>query len=59
MSSFPSMPYTDWVDTRDSLHLFLQIIGKVFRSQTAAMQSRVRLHQGVPARIWNDRAPGR
>lgn len=26
---FPPLPYGDWVDTRDTLHLFLQIIGKV------------------------------
>ncbi len=29
MSSWPSLPYSDWVDTRDTLHLFLQMIGKV------------------------------
>ncbi|MEM7054923.1 MAG: DUF5996 family protein, partial [Pseudomonadota bacterium] len=25
----PSLDYADWVDTRDTLHLFLQIIGKI------------------------------
>lgn len=25
----PPLTYTDWVDTRDTLHLFLQIIGKI------------------------------
>ena len=29
MSTLPALPYTDWVDTKDTLHLFLQIIGKV------------------------------
>ncbi len=28
-SLFPPLPYADWVETRDTLHLFLQIIGKV------------------------------
>lgn len=28
-TSFPPLPYADWVGTRDALHLFLQIIGKV------------------------------
>lgn len=26
---FPALPYDDWVDTKDTLHLFLQIIGKI------------------------------
>ncbi len=26
---FPPLPYADWVDTKETLHLFLQIIGKV------------------------------
>lgn len=26
---FPPLPYADWVDTRETLHLFLQIIGKI------------------------------
>lgn len=26
---YPPLPYGDWVETRDTLHLFLQIIGKV------------------------------
>lgn len=25
----PPLPYAEWVDTRDTLHLFLQIIGKI------------------------------
>ncbi len=29
MSELPSLPYADWSDTKDTLHLFLQIIGKV------------------------------
>lgn len=28
-SSLPPLPYTEWMDTKDTLHLFLQIIGKV------------------------------
>lgn len=40
-------------------HMDLQIIGKAFRSQAAAMQPRVTLQQGVPAKIWNDRQPGK
>jgi len=27
--TLPELIYTDWVDTRDTLHLMLQIIGKV------------------------------
>jgi heterodisulfide reductase subunit A-like polyferredoxin len=40
-------------------HIDLQVIGKVFRSQAADMHPRVKLHQGVPAKIWNDREPGK
>jgi heterodisulfide reductase subunit A len=40
-------------------HIDLQVIGKAFRSQASAMQGRVNLHQGVPAKIWNDRQPGK
>lgn len=29
MSNWPSLNYSDWVGTRDTLHLFLQMIGKV------------------------------
>ncbi|MEM9106448.1 MAG: DUF5996 family protein [Pseudomonadota bacterium] len=29
MSSFPALPYGHWSDSRDTLHLFLQMIGKV------------------------------
>ncbi|MEM0947966.1 MAG: DUF5996 family protein [Pseudomonadota bacterium] len=29
MSTFPALAYSDWADTKDTLHLFLQIIGKV------------------------------
>ncbi len=29
MSKLPPLVYTDWSDTKDTLHLFLQIIGKV------------------------------
>ena len=29
MSQLPPLPYADWSDTKDTLHLFLQIIGKV------------------------------
>ncbi|WP_300526823.1 DUF5996 family protein [Maricaulis sp.] len=29
MSKWPSLRYGDWVETRDTLHLFLQMIGKV------------------------------
>lgn len=29
MSPLPALPYADWVDTKDTLHLFLQIIGKI------------------------------
>ncbi len=28
-SILPPLPYADWADTRDTLHLFLQIIGKI------------------------------
>lgn len=28
-TQLPPLPYADWVDTRDTLHLFLQIIGKI------------------------------
>ena len=27
--SWPSIPLDDWLDTRDTLHLFTQIVGKV------------------------------
>lgn len=27
--TLPSLPYAKWVDTRDILHLFLQIVGKI------------------------------
>ncbi|MGP1395778.1 MAG: DUF5996 family protein [Inquilinaceae bacterium] len=27
--TFPALPYDDWVDTKETLHLFLQIIGKI------------------------------
>jgi heterodisulfide reductase subunit A-like polyferredoxin/coenzyme F420-reducing hydrogenase delta subunit len=40
-------------------HIDLQVIGKVFRTQTAAMQARVNLLQGVPARIFDDREEGK
>ncbi|MEM8972592.1 MAG: DUF5996 family protein [Pseudomonadota bacterium] len=29
MITFPELPYNAWVDTKDALHLFLQIIGKI------------------------------
>ncbi|MEM7462346.1 MAG: DUF5996 family protein [Pseudomonadota bacterium] len=29
MTTFPALPYADWSDTKDTLHLFLQIIGKI------------------------------
>eukprot|EP00903_Cladosiphon_okamuranus_P001886 g1884.t1 len=29
MMSLPALPYSDWADTKDTLHLFLQIIGKI------------------------------
>lgn len=29
MSSLPALPYADWSDSKDTLHLFLQIIGKI------------------------------
>ena len=29
MSTFPALDYEDWAETRDTLHLFLQIIGKI------------------------------
>lgn len=29
MTTLPPLPYDDWVETRDTLHLFLQIIGKI------------------------------
>ncbi|MET1416035.1 DUF5996 family protein [Roseibium sp. HPY-6] len=29
MTTLPPLPYEDWSDTRDTLHLFLQIIGKI------------------------------
>ncbi|WP_298965497.1 DUF5996 family protein [uncultured Roseibium sp.] len=29
MSSLPPLPYKNWSDTKDTLHLFLQMIGKV------------------------------
>ena len=28
-TALPPLPYADWVDTRDTVHLFLQIIGKI------------------------------
>lgn len=28
-TTLPRLPYAEWVDTRDTLHLFLQIIGKI------------------------------
>jgi heterodisulfide reductase subunit A len=40
-------------------HIDLQVIGKVFRSQAASALKRVKLHQGVPGRIWNDRQEGK
>jgi hypothetical protein len=27
--SWPSIPLDDWLDTRDTLHLYTQIVGKV------------------------------
>lgn len=27
--AFPALPYADWVETKETLHLFLQIIGKI------------------------------
>ncbi|MEM6634426.1 MAG: DUF5996 family protein [Pseudomonadota bacterium] len=29
MNTWPALSYPDWVDTKDTLHLFLQIIGKI------------------------------
>lgn len=29
MSKLPPLPYVDWSDSKDTLHLFLQIIGKI------------------------------
>ena len=29
MTSLPALPYAHWADTKDTLHLFLQIIGKI------------------------------
>ena len=29
MCALPALPYAQWVDTKDTLHLFLQIIGKI------------------------------
>ncbi|MCO4841118.1 MAG: N-acetyltransferase, partial [Rhodobacteraceae bacterium] len=29
MSTLPALPYNEWVETKDTLHLFLQIIGKI------------------------------
>ncbi len=29
MTTLPPLPYANWADTKDTLHLFLQIIGKV------------------------------
>ena len=29
MTTIPALPYADWSDTKDTLHLFLQIIGKI------------------------------
>ncbi|WP_149866272.1 DUF5996 family protein [Tropicimonas marinistellae] len=29
MITLPPLPYSDWVETKDTLHLFLQMIGKV------------------------------
>ena len=28
-AAFPPLPYADWSDTKDTLHLYLQIIGKI------------------------------
>jgi uncharacterized protein DUF5996 len=29
MNGLPALPYANWVDTKETLHLFLQIIGKI------------------------------
>ena len=29
MTELPALPYEDWSDTKDTLHLFLQIFGKI------------------------------
>lgn len=29
MTALPALPYADWAETKDTLHLFLQIIGKI------------------------------
>ena len=29
MTTLPAMPDSNWAETKDTLHLFLQIIGKV------------------------------
>ena len=29
MDLFPPLPYSDWVDTKETLHRFLQIVGKI------------------------------
>ena len=29
MTTLPALPYTAWADTKDTLHLFLQMIGKI------------------------------
>ena len=34
MEAWPALPVADWQDTRDTLHLWLQIIGKVRMANT-------------------------
>jgi hypothetical protein len=29
MSTWPSLPVDDWTETRDALHLWTQVVGKV------------------------------
>src|SRR4030088_1759919 len=29
MDDWPSLPYDDWLDTRDTLHMYTQVVGKI------------------------------
>jgi hypothetical protein len=35
--TWPALPLQDWIDTRDTLHMWLQIIGKIRLAQTPAI----------------------
>ena len=29
MDDWPALPYDDWIDTRDTLHMYTQVVGKI------------------------------